>query len=263
MKLVGNMVKLILGICFLSMITLYLIQEKLLFYPTKLPKEYQYKFNREFEEIDLKVEDRIEINTVLFKSNEPRGVILFFHGNGGSIDGWGQGADLYLENNYDIMYVDYRGYGKSDGKILSEKQLIKDSQIVYDYLKGIYKEEKIIVSGTSIGSGIAAQIAINNKPKKLILNSPYTSLESLIKEKVKVVPRFVMKYKLRTDEYIKEANLPIIMFHGDKDNLIPPDHSLRLKKLNPKIELHILKGYGHNNITESPKLIAEMNEILD
>lgn len=258
-----NIIQFVLGIYLLSLIVLYFVQEKIFFRPTKLSKKYQFQFPNKFEEINLLVEDDIQLNTILFKSNETKGVILFFHGNAGAINRWGQGSGLYVENNYDVLYVDYRGYGKSDGKIISENQLIKDGQKVYDYLKEIYKEENIIVSGTSIGSGIAAQIAIKNNPKKLILNSPYTSFESLIKEKAIIVPGILMKYKLRTGEYIKETDLPIIIFHGNNDNLVPYKHSLKLKKLNPKIQLHTLEGYGHNNISQSPKFIAEMNQILD
>lgn len=258
-----NIILLLLGIYLLSLIVLYFVQEKIFFRPTKLSKEYQFQFSNQFEEIDLFVEDDIQVNTVLFKSNETKGVILFFHGNAGAINGWGQGSDIYLQNNYDVLYVDYRGYGKSDGKVISENQLIKDGQKVYDYVKEIYKEENIIVSGTSIGSGIAVQIAIKNKPKKLLLNSPYASFESLIKEKAIIVPGFLIKYKLRTNQHIKETNLPIIIFHGTKDNVVPYTHALKLKQSNPNIQLHTLEGYGHNNISQSPQFIAEMNRILD
>ena len=93
--------------------------------------------------------------------------MFFLHGNGGAIHDWGQGAELYTANDYDVFYLDYRGYGKSDGKIMSENQLIADAQIAYNYLKERYLEKGIIVSGTSMGTGIAVQIAAQNKPQKL------------------------------------------------------------------------------------------------
>lgn len=262
MKMIKNIIILIIGCYAVIIIGLYFVQEKLLFHPSKLPKQFKFEFENEFVETDIEVGINTKINTVLFKAEKSKRVVLFFHGNSGMIKDWAQGANLYLTNGYDIMYIDYRGYGKSDGKINSERQLINDSQKVYDYLKEIYQEENIILSGTSIGSGIAAQIAINNKPKRLILNSPYSSLASLIKEKISIVPSIVIKYKLQTENYIQKIDFPVSIFHGDNDNLIPVHHARKLKELNSKIELYILEGYGHNDITQSPKFISTMNTIL-
>ena len=252
----------LLAFYLIVIVLLYLFQEKLLFFPTVLPKDYPFKFANEFEEINIKVDEEIALNTLLFKSNDPKGVVLFFHGNGGAIHGWWQGADIYVRNNYDVMYVDYRGYGKSDGKINSEKQLVDDAQKVYDFLKEKYAEETIIVSGTSIGTGIAAQIAVKNNPKLLILNSPYASLKALIKEKVLLVPSIIMKYQLETKNYIKAAKLPIFIFHGEKDTLIPSEHAQQLKAINNHIELQILKGVGHNNLNQSAVFRKELTRIL-
>ena len=135
--------------CYVVILTgLYFVQEKLLFFPTKLTKQFQFTFEQEYIEKDIEVGENTRINTGLFKARESQGVVLFLHGNGGSIQEWGQGANLYLSNEYDLSSVDYRGYGKSEGKIYSEDQLIQDSQKVYEYLKEHYKEENIIVSGT-------------------------------------------------------------------------------------------------------------------
>ncbi|MGB0929946.1 MAG: alpha/beta hydrolase, partial [Chitinophagales bacterium] len=153
-------------------------------------------------------------------------------------------------------------YGKSDGKVSSEKQLVKDAQFAYDYLKEGYAENSIIVSGTSIGTGIAARIAAQNEPHKLLLNSPYFSLQSLIQEKVKIVPSFLIKYKLKTYQHLKQVKCPITVFHGDKDEVIPHQHSLQLQEKYPQIDLYILEGFGHNDLSNSRKYIFQMREIL-
>ena len=84
----------------------------------------------------------------------------------------------------------------------------------------------------------------------------------MIKEKVKIVPGIIVKYKLKTIDHLEGTELPITIFHGNNDQLIPYAHSLKLKEKYPKINLHILEGFGHNNINESSKLIDEMNQIL-
>lgn len=262
MKGLKKMIQVLVVVYLLGMVGLYFIQERLLFFPTSLPEDYNYHFPYEFEELDIEVEGGITLNMLLFKAPESKGVVLFFHGNGGAIDSWGHGAGLYIENGYDVLYVDYRGYGKSDGRINSESQLIKDSQEVYEYLKIEYGEDNIIVSGTSIGSGIAARIAYKNSPRQLVLNSPYSSLVRLIREKVPIVPGMIVKYKLETEDIIDEIDMPVAIFHGSNDGLISPSHALRLKEINPQIQLHILDGYGHNDLSQSASLIREMGQLL-
>lgn len=252
----------IIGIYAIICVSLYLIQEKLLFHPTKLPKDYTFVFNNDFDEIDLKTNDGIILNAIHFKSKQKKGAVLFLHGNGGTINDWGHGYKLYTENGYDVLYLDYRGYGKSEGKIKSEPQLIEDAQLAYDHLKNDFLENEIIISGTSIGTGMATILASKNNPKKLLLNSPYSNLSKLILEKVKIVPKPIIKYKLESDKYFSEINCPIYSFHGDKDRIIPIHHSYKLKEKYDKIDLTILIGYGHS-FPNSPEYVKKMNSILE
>lgn len=244
---------------------LYFFQEKLLFFPTKTPKDYHYHFAENFEELDFEADKNISLNALLFKTQKQvrKGVVLFLHGNGGAIEGWGEGAWLYIQNAYDVLYLDYRGYGKSGGEISSENQLVKDAQIAYDYLKEGYGEEQVVVSGTSMGTGIAVRIAAQNKPMKLLLNAPYWSLQSLALEKVKVVPSFLMKYKFQTYKYLQQVKCSIVILHGSQDEVIPPEHSLRLEKAFPHIEVHIVDGFGHNNLSSSREYMLRTKEELE
>jgi len=247
----------------LILVVLYFLQEKLLFFPTKLDAEYEYKFEGNFEEKNIEVEKGVFLNTLLFKAEQSKGVVLFLHGNGGALNGWGMGSDVYIKNNYDVFYVDYRSYGKSNGKISSENQLVNDAQIMYDYLKTKYDESKIIISGTSMGTGIASRLAVENNPKKLLLNAPYYTLKSLAQEKVPIVPGFILKYKFETAKHLKEVDCPIFIFHGNEDQLIPVKHAGKLKRDIPKLELYILKDYGHNDVDWSPVYDEEMRKILN
>jgi len=253
----------VVGIYLLALIFLYSLQEKLLFFPSKLPKDYTFQFPQKFEEINLKTKDNFELNGVLFKAKNSKGVVLFLHGNGGSIETWGLGADFYLENNYDIFYLDYRGYGKSEGSIKSEKQMIGDGQLAYDFLKKHYQENHIILSGTSMGTGIATQLAQRNNPKTLLLNAPYFSLESLIIETVKVIPYFIIRYKFKTYQYLQDVSCPIFIFHGKEDKTIPCQHSEKLKKVKPEAKLYIIENFGHNDLMSSIKFQEEMKKILE
>ena len=127
-------------------------------------------------------------------------MILYFHGNTRSIKGWAKYASDFYRYNYDVVLVDYRGFGKSTGK-RSEKEMLNDMQFVYDTLLETYPEHHIIVYGRSIGSGFAAKIASDNKPRYLILDAPYYSF-------LKVVERFFLycRYVLYCDIICEPIN---------------------------------------------------------
>ena len=247
------MIKFLLIVLLLLCLLVYFAiknQERLLFFPQKLAESHVFSFPKSFEEIRLATpDDNSLLSAVLFSADTPvtNGVILYFHGNGGDIQGWGQTAELYTKAGYKILYYDYRGYGKSTGSIQSQQQLFQDGQLFYDYLKSNYSEDQIILMGTSMGTGIATQLAINNEPKALVLHAPFSSLEELIKEKVPFMPNQFIHYRFRNDLVFPKLNCAIALFHGQRDQLIPHQHSERLYELNSDSELHILPGVGHNN----------------
>lgn len=238
-------------------------QEKMLFYPDTLPSDYKFAFNSEFQEYFFKVDDKTNLNGLLFRADSGKGLIFYLHGNAGSIDSWGNIADVYLKNNYDFFILDYRGYGKSQGNISSEKQLYKDIQIVYDSLKAIYNENRIVIIGYSIGTGLAANLASTNFPKLLILKAPYYNMIDLAHKYIKIIPSFLIKYKFRTNEFITKVKCPIIIFHGDLDEVIYEGSSEKLKKLFKQgDQLIILEGQMHNGINENFKYQTELKKIL-
>jgi pimeloyl-ACP methyl ester carboxylesterase len=91
-------------------------------------------------------------------------LIFYLHGNAGSLNTWGEVAKRYTELKYDVFMLDYRGYGKSEGSIHSQKQFHEDIQMAYDEMKKTYKESNIVVLGYSIGTGPAAKLASLNHP---------------------------------------------------------------------------------------------------
>lgn len=95
--------------------------------------------------------------------------LVYLHGNADSIDVWGKVAKTYNDLNYDVFLLDYRGYGKSEGQINGEQGLFDDIQTVYDEMKKRDSEDKIVVLGYSIGTGLAAKLTSTNKPHLLIL----------------------------------------------------------------------------------------------
>lgn len=238
-------------------------QESMLFFPEKLPADYVYTFDESFEERFIQVDKKTKLNGLLFKVDSSKGLVFYLHGNSGALDKWGEIASVYLKNNYDFFVLDYRGYGKSEGQISSEKQLFSDIQIVYDSLKKEYPEDKIVVVGYSIGSGPATHLASTNKPRLLILQAPYYSMIDLAHQYIKILPSFLIRYKLRTDEYIKKVACPVILFHGKQDEVIYYDSSVKLEKLfKSGDKLYCLDPQYHSGMNENALYQKELNILL-
>jgi len=186
---------------------LYVFQENLIFFPHRLDRHYQFKFSWPFEEIFIHAEDGTLLHSLLFRVEDPRGVIFYLHGNAGSLRNWGSVAQVYTDLNYDVFLLDYRGFGKSEGSISSEYQLYNDVQTAYDTLRYRYEENQIVVLGYSIGTGPAARIAADNNPSLLILQAPYYSLTDLVSRIYPFVPTFILKYKFPTYRFLEETHI--------------------------------------------------------
>ena len=255
--------KIVAALYIIICILLYFFQEKLIFLPEKLGKNYKFSFDQKFEDINIRTADNTLLNALLFKADSSKGVIFYLHGNAGDLSSWGEAAKTYTDLNYDVFMVDYRGYGKSEGKITSQKQLFQDNQTAYDELKTKYSEDKIIVLGYSLGSGLAAKVASTNNPKLLILQAPYYSLPDLVRHTMRIIPTFLLKYKLNTADYLKECKMPVVIFHGKQDEVIYYGSALKLKvEFKKQDTLITLIGQGHNGITENPDYKIEIKKVL-
>jgi uncharacterized protein len=203
------------------------------------------------------------LNGVLFKSKKARGLIFYLHGNGGSIASWSDVSEVYTSLGYDLFLLDYRGYGKSEGVITSEAQLHEDVQAVFNKVSSPYHEKEIIVLGYSLGTCLAARLAVNNRVDKLILQAPYFSMTDMMNDHYKILPPFILRYKLDTYKFVQQCRCPIVIFHGDKDELISYESSLKLKKyLKDSDTLIRLKGLGHNGITFHQQYINALQKVL-
>src|SRR5438128_1833411 len=111
-KLIKWLVITTVSIYALICLLVYMLQEKLLFIPENLNADYAFQFDYPFEESTIKSPTGNNINQLIFHADHPKGIILFFHGNAGSLRTWGTVADRFLKNNYDIAIMDYAGYGK-------------------------------------------------------------------------------------------------------------------------------------------------------
>ncbi|MEY4541836.1 MAG: hypothetical protein RLZZ306_3593 [Bacteroidota bacterium] len=244
-----------------------LFQEKFLFRNTKLAMNYQYEFKGDFEEMWFTPEANVKINALYFKtdSSKRKGLVVYFHGNADDLRRWGRHAIDFTKNDYDILMIDYRQFGKSTGK-LSEKALHSDAAYVYEWAKKRFPENQIIVYGRSLGTGIATRLAANSKPKMLLLETPYFNLGDVVNSYFPLIPyNAILKYQFHTDLYIKQVRCPIHFFHGTKDRVVPYESSLKLVKLlnkKPSEILTTIPNGEHKNLGEFQVYHTALDSLL-
>ncbi len=245
-------------------ILLYYLQDYFLFKPEKLPKDFQFLYeNQVVEEYNLETRDGVIINGLHFRVKKPKGVVLYLKGNSKSIKGWGKFAVDFTRNDYDVIMVDYRGFGKSTGK-RSQKAIKRDLQYVYDKIRERVSEKYIILYGRSLGSGFATKLASMNNPKLLILDAPYYSLTKVTGRYMPFMPlSVIMRYPMPTYKWIKYVNCPIRIIHGTDDKLIPFKTSVKLSQINPKLtRLYPVIGGGHKNMNTFEEYHKILEEII-
>ena len=237
-------------------------QERLLFLPTRLAPEYRMALDRDVHERHIDVPGA-RLHALHLKLPTPRGVVFFLHGNAGNLEGWFVDLDVFRRANFDLFMIDYRGYGKSSGRIDSEAQLHADVRAAWDAIAPEYAGKKRVLFGRSLGTGLAVPLALQVQPDLTILVSPYASMRALAAEVYPWVPSALLRYPLATDAAVARLGTPLLLVHGERDDMIPAHHAEALKRAQPQARLHIVKGAGHNDLQAFDDYLAVLRSALD
>lgn len=244
---------------------IYFFQHKFFFHPEKLPPDFKFAYdNLKAEEKTVEPEPGAKINYLHFQVDEPKGVVIYLKGNTKSIKGWGKFAIDFTRLGYEVIMMDYRGFGKSTGKRTVEA-MKRDSQFIYDIVKNEFSEEKIVVYGRSLGGGFAARLASKNNPRLLILTSPLYSLLRTVHRYLPFMPaKPFLRYNIPTFQYLKNVHCPIKIIHGSDDRLVPISTAVDLSEINPALtRLYVILGAGHINIHQFEEYHRVMEEIFE
>lgn len=251
---------------------LQFFQEKVVFLPVVLPHHFDYQFKRPFKEYFFETKNGGKINALLFEIEKPKGVILYFHGNADNLHRWGKIASRFTKFGYDVLVMDYRGYGKSTGE-RTEENMFSDAQFCYEFLKKKYTEENIVVYGRSLGGAFATKIASENSPKTVILEATFYNLQDMAN---RWIPEFItnqlspkVTYHFLSNEHIKKVRVPLYHFHGTKDFVVPIKSGEKLFKTfeehQPEISKNFIeiKGGSHDNLEKYEVFNVEILKILE
>jgi len=236
-------------------------QERLIFFPQTLPADHRFQPAPDVQERWIDVPGA-RLHALHLRRPNPDGVVFFLHGNAGNLASWFVDLDFYRRANVDLFMIDYRGYGKSTGRIESEAQLHADVRAAWQSVAPAYAGQRRIFFGRSLGTALAARLAAEVQPELTVLVSPYTSLQALAREHYPWVPAPVLRYALRTDAWLPQIRGRVMLVHGQHDTLIEPRHSHALQRLRPPSELLIVPGAGHNDLQDFEAYRSALQQAL-
>ena len=247
-------------------IALYFLQDIILFRPERLPAGRPYHFDIPFHEVNIPFDATANISIIQFLtgSDKKRGVVLYFHGNRKNISWYAHFAPRFTRHGYEIWMIDYPGFGKSTGPFTEQR--------LYDYATQLYKLARtkfdandMIIYGKSMGTGIASYLASVKDCKALVLETPYYSMQSLVGTFAPVYPvSNLIRYRLPVFEYLPNVTVPVIIFHGSADMVIPYANAKQLRQvLKQGDEFVTIKGGSHNDLNDYPLMQHKLDSLLE
>ncbi len=178
--------------------------------------------------------------------------VLYCHGNGGNLTNVAWVAEDLSKRGFDSLVFDYRGYGRSDGRVRDEWGLYADTDAVYDHLtraRGV-KEERLVLYGQSLGTAAAIDVASRRRCAALIVESGLSSASDMGAVAFPWLPRwlhFLARNRFESSRKIANAKCPVLVTHGTGDPVIPVDQGRRLYESAPDPKrLVIVPGGDHN-----------------
>lgn len=225
---------------------------RFLYYPDRLPRELPPpSWAGGGQEVWMECPDGVSIHGLWWPEPEGAPVILFLHGNAQEVYSWSLVSRELAPLGCRLLLIDYHGYGKSGGEP-HEEGLYLDGRAALEWLaaRGI-GDADIVIFGKSLGGGVACEIAQNRELKALILESTFTSLQGVAKRLFPMLPKGIpLGESYASAEKIANVRCPVLVIHGDLDELIPVEEGLALfdKAPEPK-ELYLVRGAGHNDVS--------------
>lgn len=249
-KLVTWIAVLAAGLYAVSCLGLYVFQRHLLYFPDPAHYTPEQAGLTGVGEISLATPDGERLVAWHKPAPAPAPVLLYFHGNGGGLHIRRERIEAFAGAGYGVFIPGYRGYSGSTGSP-SEKALIADGLLAYDYLKaqGV-APGRIVLYGESLGTGVAAQVAAQRQASAVILEAPYSSVAAEAKTHYGIFPvDWLLLDRFDSVTYIGRINAPLLIMHGSQDGVISPSssHALFDAAEEPKEYVEFQRG-GHNDL---------------
>lgn len=230
---------------------LYVMQERVVFLPHLPGRAIEITpdaYGFDYTDVYLDTSDGVRLHGWYVTADSPAGTVLFFHGNAGNISHRIDSIAIFNELGFDVLIIDYRGYGQSDGTI-SEAGAYRDAEAAYRFLaeeRGV-DPSRIVVFGRSLGGAIAAQLAATNEVAAVIVESSFTSATDMASELYPFLPvRLLLRLEFPVADHVASINAPTLIVHGRDDEIIPFTMGEALYAAAPGPKAFVALDGGHN-----------------
>lgn len=244
----------------------FFMQEKLLYMPQHAGNgfsEAEITAENDIERLLITQIDGAATEAWILRSRErpSRGLVCFLHGNAELIDDTLAEAHAWNTRGMDVLLPEYRGYGRTAGSP-SQIVIVPDVSEAIRVAMARTNNNILILHGRSIGTGVAAQVAVlwNNKLHQLILESPFLSVASFAWEYG--VPPFLVTNPYRTDNVLPDLACPILILHARDDEIIPIQHGRTLAALNPNARLVEMNGSHNSGLSQMNEYWEAIDKML-
>ncbi|MGW4636548.1 alpha/beta hydrolase [Nocardia sp. NPDC004415] len=242
----------------------------LVYHPVKHVAQTPAALGLKYRDLSMRTADGIDVHGWFVPAERPRGHILYAHGNAGTIGDRVAIIALLVAAGFDVLAFDYRGFGHSTGTP-GEQGTYLDARAARTALleqPGV-DPERVLYLGKSLGGGVLLELATEHLPAGMILMSTFSGMRDAARSVYPFLPAPLIPDAYPSLRRIATLRVPILMMHGDRDELLPLRHAERLyaAAAEPK-QLIVVPGAGHNDVIDTlgarwPKLIAEWSEFLD
>ncbi len=235
-------------------VVLYFKQPGLVFYPELPGRDLiatPKHIHLDYEDVEFITEDYVRLHGwfVPAKNNVDAKTVLFFHGNAGNVSHRLDSIRIFNELGLNVFIFDYRGYGLSEGTI-TESGSYTDAKAAWSYLVNVRQTEadRIVLFGRSLGAAIASWLASQYSPSALIIESGFSSVESMAKQLYPFLPvRLLNRFSYNTKKYLESVNCAVLVVHSGDDEIIPYEQGLDLFKAIKQDKSFLRISGGHND----------------
>ena len=233
-------------------ILLFIFQRNLIYFPSA-------DFSHNFKTEKFLIEGET-INVIVLNENK-KNAIMYFAGNAEAVISSAESFEKTFPE-HTVYLINYRGYGGSTGEA-SEEALNFDSLYIYDEL--IKKHSFVSIIGRSLGSGIATYLASKRDIDKLVLITPYDSIQNIAQNRFPIYPMSILlKDKYDSLSRVKNIKANVLIVLAQYDVVITLKHSQNLIKAFPKeqIDLKMILNKGHNDLSLDEEYYPKLHDFI-
>jgi uncharacterized protein len=238
------------------------LERRMVYAPSRTLSTTPAALGLRHDELSLETRDGVRLHAWHIRVAEPRGLVLYLHGNGGNIADRLPLAAAFAGERLDTLLFDYRGYGKSEG-VPWEDGLYRDAEAAFSW--AVRRSLPMALYGESLGGAVAVELALRRSASAVILQSTFTSLADMADRVLPVVGRWLPSQRFDSQQKLPLVRQPVLIIHGTADRLVPPSMAARLYQLVPTQREYLpLTGVGHNDVAAraAPEIARRVSALL-